>query len=312
MKAPNVSIIMATYNRSHLILESLYSLINQTFENWECLVIDDGSSDDTEKKVNNFIHNDCRFKYLKRPENYKKGLPGCRNYGLDLALGKYVIFFDDDDISHPYNLELTKRELDKSNKSYCRYLRTTFTGKFKEDWDRSKKYEISQLDINNLEDIVTGKIPFNSCQIMWLRDCFEGERFDESLMYAEEWELYQRILSKGIKGITINKVLYFGRKHPKSNTGEFWGGNQIRQVSNTKAIKLVIKNLQSKDLLSESFMRYFIQMSFFYKNKSIFHYLLEISRPSYFVKLKYELFFSFYPILVLGHRAKKKYLNINH
>ena len=52
---PKVSIIMATYNRAHFILESLQSLLNQTYNNWECLIIDDGSTDDTEIVIKEFI-----------------------------------------------------------------------------------------------------------------------------------------------------------------------------------------------------------------------------------------------------------------
>jgi GalNAc5-diNAcBac-PP-undecaprenol beta-1,3-glucosyltransferase len=305
MIKPNVSIIIATYNRAHLILESLNSVVNQTYDNWECLIIDDGSSDDTETVVNKLLKNDSRFRYLKRPKHHKKGLPGCRNYGLSQAEGNYIIFFDDDDIAHPLNLELCVSELEKSNTSFCRYLRTTFTGNFHEKWNKSKDYDVSSFRMGNLEEMITGKIPFNSCQIMWTKDCFDEERFNESLMYAEEWELYQRVLSKGKKGINISKVLYFGRKHPNSNTGEFWKGDKKRRESNEKAIKLVIDNLQNKDLLSRYLIRYFVQMSVFLKNKTILEYVLAKSNMTIVEKIKYRFFYEYYPVLVLGHRTKK-------
>ena len=103
---PKVTIIMATYNRAHFIVETLRSIQNQIFESWECLIIDDGGTDNTLEIITSILNKDSRFKFLKRPDNYKKGLPGCRNYGIDLAQGDYIIFFDDDDIVHPENLKI--------------------------------------------------------------------------------------------------------------------------------------------------------------------------------------------------------------
>ena len=102
----SISIIMATFNRAHFIVETLNSIQNQTFNNFECLIIDDGSTDNTVEVITPFLENDKRFKYYKRTPNYNKGLPGSRNYGLDLAKGDFIIFFDDDDYIHSKNLEI--------------------------------------------------------------------------------------------------------------------------------------------------------------------------------------------------------------
>jgi glycosyltransferase involved in cell wall biosynthesis len=93
-----VSIIIPTYNRSHFLLETLESVKFQNHKNWECIVVDDGSTDDTEKIVNNYISKDERFKYVKRPAHLPKGACACRNYGFSLAQGDYIQWFDDDDI----------------------------------------------------------------------------------------------------------------------------------------------------------------------------------------------------------------------
>ena len=127
---PIVTIIMATYNRAHFIIETLKSIQNQTFKDWECLIIDDGGTDNTQEVITNFLEEDKRFQYLKRESNYQKGLPGCRNYGLDLSKGDYIIFFDDDDVVHPLNLELCAKELVNNEVSFCRYDRNVFRNKF--------------------------------------------------------------------------------------------------------------------------------------------------------------------------------------
>lgn len=307
---PQVTIIMATYNRSHLIGESLEAIINQTFNDWECLVIDDGSNDDTEKVVADFMLRDTQIKYYKRPLKYKKGLPGCRNYGLDLAKGEYVIYFDDDDIAHPDNLKICVAELKNENISYCRYLKDVFRGEFDLEFDRGGEFSKKLLESKDLEEIVMGVIPFNSCQVMWRRECFHNNYFDEDLMYAEEWECYTRILCKGVKGLSVNKVLFYGRKHAKSNTGEFWTNDSIRRNSYVKAVKLVIDHLKKNDRLSESLKQYFIRMGFFFKEYSIIAHAMEATNAPKLERIKYNLGFRFYPAVKeyfhLADKVKKR------
>ena len=302
-KAPRVTIVMATYNRSHLIGESLDAILNQELKDWECLVIDDGSSDNTECVVSNYTFRDIRIKYFKRSQAYKKGLPGCRNYGLNLAKGDYVIFFDDDDIAHPDNLKICVAELENRSFSYCRYLKDVFRGDFDIEFDRGLDFSKKVLDIKDLEEIVLGIVPFNSCQVMWRRECFNNNYFNEGLMYAEEWECYSRILCTGIKGLSVNKVLFYGRKHTNSNTGEFWANDPIRRRSYVKAVKLVIDHLEKKNRLSGRLKQYFIRMGFFFKDYSIIKHTMKASNGSKFERIKYHLGFTFYP-------AVKKYFNL--
>lgn len=297
---------MATFNRAHLISKTLNSILAQTYINWECLVIDDGSTDNTRGKVKDFTENDSRFKYLKRPDIHQKGLPGCRNYGLNLAKGEYIIFFDDDDIIHPQNLEICQKILENTAKDFCHYKKQSFTKKLlpqaSEIHKPIKKYSIG---IKEIEKVVSNKIALASCTVMWRKECFDEERFIESLNYAEEWECYSRILLEGFKGVGIDQILYFNRKHPNSNTGEFWEGDKKRRESNEKAIKLVIENLQNKGFLSPQLFRYFVQMSIFLKNKSILEYVFSKSDSGFITRSQYRLLYKFYPILVLGHRTKK-------
>jgi glycosyltransferase involved in cell wall biosynthesis len=95
---PLVSIIIPTYNRAHLICETLDSILAQTYSNWECIVIDDGSTDNTAGVMRDYVKKDNRFQYHQRPDNRKKGPNSCRNYGFELCKGEYVNWFDSDDI----------------------------------------------------------------------------------------------------------------------------------------------------------------------------------------------------------------------
>ena len=77
---PLVSIIIPTYNRAHLIAETLDSIIAQTYTNWECIVVDDGSTDPTDELMETYCKKDSRFQYYHRPKNRPKGANACRNY----------------------------------------------------------------------------------------------------------------------------------------------------------------------------------------------------------------------------------------
>jgi glycosyltransferase involved in cell wall biosynthesis len=101
---PLVSIIIPTYNRSYVIWETLDSVLDQTYTNWECIIVDDGGNDNTSEVVEKYIKKTHRFKYFKRPSNITKGVNSCRNYGTAVSKGEFIIFLDSDDILASYAL----------------------------------------------------------------------------------------------------------------------------------------------------------------------------------------------------------------
>lgn len=108
-----VSIIIPTFNRSSLLPETLESVQKQTFKDWECIIVDDGSIDDTEQVVQKIIIEDPRFSYYKRPEKYSRGASSCRNFGFEQSSGKYIQWLDDDDLLSPNKLEFQVEELER-------------------------------------------------------------------------------------------------------------------------------------------------------------------------------------------------------
>jgi len=95
---PLVSIIIPTYNRAHLIGETLDSVLAQTYTNWECIVVDDGSTDNTAEVVQSYQDKDTRFYFHQRPQDRPKGANACRNYGFELSKGEYIQWLDSDDL----------------------------------------------------------------------------------------------------------------------------------------------------------------------------------------------------------------------
>ena len=100
---PTFSIIIPTYNRVTVIAHSLNSILAQTFQDWECLVVDDSSTDNTREIVQKYCNSDSRFRYILNKE--KKGANGARNTGIKQAKGRYVSFLDSDDSWHSDMLE---------------------------------------------------------------------------------------------------------------------------------------------------------------------------------------------------------------
>jgi glycosyltransferase involved in cell wall biosynthesis len=91
-----ISVIIPTFNRSQLLQQTLDSLQKQTFKDWEALVVDDGSEDDTEEKVLRMGKADPRIRYIKRTIT-PSGPSVCRNEGTNASKGKYIIYLDSDD-----------------------------------------------------------------------------------------------------------------------------------------------------------------------------------------------------------------------
>lgn len=303
---PKVSIIIATYNRASFLPEMLSSIINQTFSNWECLIVDDGCTDNTVELIKSFLQNDSRFQYYLRLDSYSKGTSGCRNYGLDLAKGDNVIFFDDDDIAHPQNLELCIAELSNNKISFCRYIRKTFFGDFLYDFDMTINYNSFYIGINDIEKVLKYQLPLNSCAIMWRKECFKNSRFNEAISYADEWELYTRILSRGINGISIDKCLFFGRKHHDSITGEYFRNDLSRKQSYRNAILLVLQNLKEKQLLTYSLTRYFITLSLEFKETRLFDEILRILDLTNLKKMNWYVFYKILPLRLYFYKKLKK------
>jgi teichuronic acid biosynthesis glycosyltransferase TuaG len=98
-----VSIITPTYNAEKFIKETLKSVQNQTYQNWEMILVDDASTDETVKIISDFAKNNSRIKLFKLEKNTGNGF--ARNIALDKAVGKYIAYLDADDLWFPNKLE---------------------------------------------------------------------------------------------------------------------------------------------------------------------------------------------------------------
>src|SRR5680860_661515 len=109
-----VSIIVPTFNRGDLIGETIQSIIDQTYDHWELIIVDDGSADNTMEVLQPFLK-DERIKLVDRPKERAKGGNAARNYGFELAKGEYVKWLDSDDLLETDCLEKQFEVISKDN-----------------------------------------------------------------------------------------------------------------------------------------------------------------------------------------------------
>lgn len=306
---PEVSIIMPTFNRASLINESLSSIADQTFLNWECLIIDDHSTDNTFQVAENFILNDKRFKLFKRPKYKNKGANSCRNYGLEMSRGEFIHWFDSDDIAHPMYLEVSLDLIKSRMVDFCRFSRSAFRDGFHYNFKKiNSDFKCVEINSAHIEPMLKNEIIFNTCNVLWRKRSLREEKFNEDIVYADEWEFYSRLLSNNLVGISVDLELFFGRKHANSTTYEFANKDKVRKESKVKAVKLVTDNLIQKGLLTEGIIKYFIQLGFMYKELDIINYTLEKSNANVIDRIKYKFGYHLYPFIKLIFHLKAKYL----
>lgn len=192
-----VSIIIPTFNRETLITETLDSVKDQMYEHWECLVVDDGSTDNSEKVVRDYIEQDNRFQYLKRPENRSKGANACRNIGFENSSGEYVLWFDDDDLMLPHkiqtHLDLFNDDPDADGSVGMSYF---FSNKTKEPLRPWRKKLYSD---NLTHDFVRREVGWSIGDCLWKRSSLEGVAFNEELSSSQDWEFNLKCLIRGMK-----------------------------------------------------------------------------------------------------------------
>ena len=185
--APIFSIVVPTYNRAHLIGKTIESVLQQDFTDFELLIVDDGSQDNTEEVVRKF--GDQRIQYFKKM-NAERG--AARNFGAAAAKGQYINFFDSDDIMYSNHLSIANKFLSQVREPEFFHLGYDY------------KFEDGTLikQVNDFNDKIKEVILFDnrlSCNGVFLRkDITENFPFveDRTLASSEDWELWVRLISR--------------------------------------------------------------------------------------------------------------------
>ncbi|GGD14924.1 glycosyltransferase family 2 protein [Flavobacterium orientale] len=207
-----VSIIIPTYNRAHLIGATLDSVLAQTYSQWECIVVDDGSMDATSERVMPYIYNDSRFQFLVRPDSRKKGSAASRNIGFEACKGDLIYWLDSDDLLVPNAFETYIQAMNEECDAVV--ARVTQT-----DLATGEPIKLNTIQSGNLlEDYYAGKVTFYVCGPLWKRAFLEKQQqlFDESLSILIDWDFTMRMLYQHPNLIYLEESLVYYRQHAGS------------------------------------------------------------------------------------------------
>ena len=201
---PKVSVIIPTHNRAEFLRSAVKSVLNQTFQDFEIVIIDDASKDHTQEVIANF--NDTRIKVIHN--QVSKGAAGARNIGLINTSGEYIAFLDDDDEWLPEKLKIQTCLLDNSPPEVggiytYSFIKEKVSGRVLSIWN----YEIK--DFSN-ENVVT------TSSVLLRRECFgKCGLFDENMPTGSDYDMWIRISEKFsfeiIKDALVNYYIHENR-----------------------------------------------------------------------------------------------------
>ncbi len=260
---PFFSIIIPTYNRAKFIKKAIQSALNQTFSDFEVIVIDDASTDDTAEII--VALNNPKIKFIKNLQNIER----CRsrNKGIELAQGQYICFLDSDDYYLPQHLEIIYNEIQKREKPEALF--------FTNAWDSTDGINLiaricpTMLQYNSIFDYIA-TFTFNPQRMCIHRNIFKNVLFDPDVYVCEDLDLAARIALKyPIIQINERTVVYVFHEN------SFTGGDLLKpfkELENYNRIfqKPELLNSFSKRCIHRLQSMCYFHMSLYYeKNRQI-------------------------------------------
>lgn len=213
---PLVSVIVPCYNQGQFLAEALESVYNQTFSNWECLIIDDGSIDNTNEIAKTFADRDSRFRYLYKENG---GVSSTRNLGLENAKGQFIQFLDCDDVLDSKKIELSLQQLELHKNKNVKIAISNFR-MFTDDLTvSSDPFCRLEEDNLNLEGFLyQWNVSFSLQMQCGFFDAvlFNTIRFPENLSAQEDWFVWVSLFKTGCSAVFIDKPLAYYRINPNS------------------------------------------------------------------------------------------------
>jgi glycosyltransferase involved in cell wall biosynthesis len=223
-----ISIIIPMYNRATLVSETLDSVFAQTYTDWECIVVDDGSTDHSVAVVQKYVDNDSRFKLLIRPENRIKGAPTCRNIGFENSNGEYVYFLDSDDLLSPEFSQTVLNGL--SNYPDAEYAAFPFDG-FLESPSKPTYYsrKFSPNKGTLFEQIMMCHVHPTTQTFIWKSSLLDRVTmlWQEGLPCCQDSDFTQRMVCEASTGIWLKIPCLV---HVRRNNIDSIGGNNKKDI----------------------------------------------------------------------------------
>ncbi len=221
---PKISVIMPVYNRGDVVGESIDSLIAQSYQNWELVITDSDSKDNTLEVCRGYEEKDSRIKVYPLTTF---GVSASRNSGIEKATGEYLFFLDSDDVIHPKLLETLITAMLKSGAklsgSGVYYVLNRNWQKVYEDIGRSVEGETEFLTFEEaLQAVFTYTSPINLIGgVMISRDLVGDTRFNTELHIGEDFYFMYENFKKGTDVIFLKPRWYYGRLHDSNISKDY-------------------------------------------------------------------------------------------
>jgi len=238
---PKVSIIIPTYNRANLLPRSIKSILNQTFKDFELIIVDDGSTDNTKEVVEEFQKKDSRIKYIRREVNSGGAAIPC-NLGIKNSQGEYIAFVGSDDECLPEWLEKQMKCFEKSDKVIdvvsCDVIRVDLNGRRIGVIAKPRKTTSDEI-IRNLflPHVTVGNIVIRKVVLEKIGG------YDENLIVHEDWDLWLRLVEADFKFKFVNEELYVSYFHLSSTSAII---NPLVRIKNIKYFLEKHKDIYSR------------------------------------------------------------------
>ncbi len=237
-----VSIIMPSYNAGKSISRAIESIIAQTYGNWELIIVDDGSEDETKKVVEAF--KDSRISYVFQKNS---GPANARNKGIDLARGQYICFIDSDDVVHKdYLMHLIDEiKLDDADVAMCNYVKMPNLNKVNVDIKNASIYKKKILSGDECAEKMFYKKDIMPYPFLKLfdRTKIEDIRFPENLFLGEDLVFNYNVFKKVNRAVYIDKVLYYHIENEDSITHCL---NEKKAIDHFESLKSIYISAEEK------------------------------------------------------------------
>jgi glycosyltransferase involved in cell wall biosynthesis len=210
-----VSIIIPCYNQAAFIGKTLDNVLRQDYTNWECLIVNDGSTDDSMSVIAKYLHKDQRFRCFDRPN---QGVSAARNFGLDQAAGDFIQFLDADDLIAEDKLSkaigiFEQTSVDVVCSNYVQFSETIANslGTF----SQLKDYDFS---FENIARFWNGGFTIPIHCFIFKRTIINKLRFPVGLSAQEDWTLWLQIYEQNPTTYYLDEVQAFYRSNPMGRT----------------------------------------------------------------------------------------------
>jgi len=267
-----ISIIIPNYNRANIIGETLDSIVEQTHKNWECIVVDDGSTDNSLQILEGYQQKDHRFTYFKRPEHKAKGANACRNFGLENSKGNYIVFFDSDDLMTSDHLE-KKLTAVLSNKVDYVIAKTKFLNDVDDYLERYYTFDQFKITPHNF---IVQNINWLTYDTLIEANLAKSIHYNEELQSGQEYNYFAKLVVQSTNAVFIENYLTLRRKHDNSTQGKIRNG-KIKWKRSFKSmwvtyleVKKDIPLSTKKTLLYKCIRTIYRQKEFLAEDKKLF------------------------------------------